>query len=738
MLILVIALIASATLMAQVPTPGLRLWLRADSLVTTNNEGHVQTWSNIVDQRAAVVGSDVVTISNVNGKAAFSFNGLAHLVAPSVFPMGSDYTIVVVARVGSTNGANNIVSGNTRAMWLNSSLFPRMLHNDNFDQQAVSKVSMDGLSVVRVRFAAASGIARIAVNNREGAADLIPQNTDSTIFIGAYVSSNFFNGQISEVLLYNREVKGAELTQLDEYLHSRYGITRVPEPPAPSVTFDDIPSNLLVARCNDSVFVSGRVAKQGVRSVTISVDSANTRIIERSTTNTLTGSYFKAGFVVRPGTHTYSVLVVADTDVAPLDTVAYRSGIVCGEVISICGQSNSIYGASGTPVSPLARTFGGNFSQQRSDTLYQESSAEGNGGGANVGAWGLYLQNIIASEMGVPTLVINGGVSGTRIEQHLPDPVDRLNLSTIYGSWLYRVAKSGARERIRWMFWYQGEYNGDNDDYLTLFDRLRSAWLEDLPNLQYIVVVQIRPGCGPAGHEKIRDTQRLLENRYPDVFVHAASGLPQHDGCHYYPNGYYTLGQQLYSIYQRNELGMQPGRYATSPSVEAAACMDGNCNSVRITFKRANQMRMTPDSLIAGAIRTSRDAFFANGDPNMIPTKVNVTSNAVELTFANSVARVSYIPDKTYVGTNDIYEGPWLVNADGVGALTFHNVETQPTSVAEERIDRDNIEMINEKLLAHDVRGRIVATSREQLAKLGSGVYIVLRPNGRATKLLIP
>ena len=93
------------------------------------------------------------------------------------------------------------------------------------------------------------------------------------------------------------------------------------------------------------------------------------------------------------------------------------------------------------------------------------------------------MQNAIIEKMGTPTMVINGGVGGTSIQQHLPDPNNRLNLSTIYGSWLYRVIQSGSKDRIRWLFWYQGESNSGADDYTALFDQLRNAWLEDLPNL---------------------------------------------------------------------------------------------------------------------------------------------------------------------------------------------------------------------------------------------------------------
>jgi len=736
-ILLLLLLLVAFSLQAQVKTNGLRLWLRADTLVALDTQQQLVSWKNMADQRDALVpaGSSAIVVTSVNGKPSMLLDGAGYMKAPSVFPVNKDFTLIVVAKVNTTAGANNIVSGDSRAFWLNGSLNPRMLHAGNFSQQAVSTVAMNGLSVVRVRFNAASGVARIAVNNQEGCADPIPLNIDSVIYVGAYLAGNFFNGTISEIIVYENEVQGADLAELDAYLHTRYAIPRVPDPPPPLLVFDELPQGLLVARCNDSLVISGKVNSANVKRVNVVVDTMGVAVVSRSFTNTIVGSAFSAGFVVEQGMHAYNILVTADTGSSVLDTAALRRDVTCGEVIAISGQSNSIFGASGTRVSPWARTYGGNFSQQRSDTVYRASTAEGYGGGPNVGAWGLYLQNRIAEIMKVPTLVINGGVGGTRIEQHLPNTANRLDLSTIYGSWLYRIIQSGSRERIRWLFWYQGESNGDNDDYTNLFDQLRTAWLQDLPNLQNIVVVQIRPGCGPDGHDKIRDMQRRLETRYPDVMVHAAVGLPLHDGCHYGADGYYTLGEQLFTIYQRNELGLQPGRYIPSPTVENISCLDVQCTRVRIVFKRGAELRMTPDMSISGAMRTSRDAFFANGDATMLPTNVVVISDAVDLTFASPVSKVSYIPAKNYSGTGVVYEGPWLITAGGVGALTFHNVDVQPTSVVEDGgipTDWDANLVVN----VTDMRGRVVASSRDDVQHLPSGVYVG-RFGNRTVKMVV-
>jgi hypothetical protein len=730
--------VLSGSLNAQVPSSGLRLWLRADSLVQSQAGGYVSRWGNIArpEQAAVPGGASIVTLDTLNGRPALVFRGDAYLEAPAIMPVRSDYTLIVVMRIDDVAATNNIVSGNNRAFWLGSNVYPRVLHAGNFGQQAVSSVPVRGPAVLRVRYAYGSGVARIDVNNQPGAADVVPANTDSVIFLGAYLRGNFLKGRIAEVLLYDRPLEGAELVAMDAYLHGRYAIDRFADPPPPRMSFTAVPGDLLVARCGDSIVVEGRVLRSGITELRATITASGELVARRVVRSPSVDTDVRLTAAVVSLPVTMDVLIVADTLDTTVaggrivqDTILARRSIVCGDVISINGQSNSIWGAQGIVPSPWARTFGGNYSQQRADTLFRQSIATGTGGGANVGGWGLWLQNAIADSMNTATLVINGGVGGTRIEQHLPDAKDRSNLSTIYGSWLYRILKSGTRERIRWLFWYQGESNGGTDDYLSLFDRLRSAWLEDLPNLQHIVVVQIRPGCGPAGHARIRDMQRQLEGRYPDVLVHAAAGLPGHDGCHYTTAGYVALGEQLFDLYRINELGMMPAPFMTSPTIDEALCADGSCTRVRLAFRRGSGLRFTPDTTVGGALRRATDAFFGNGDTAVRPRSVDVDpeTGTVTLDFEERVTTVSYIPDTYYAGTNVVYQGPWLVTAQGVGALTFHNIAVSTTTVDDSRRagSTEFVEPEPRNVVVIDVRGRIITTDPTAVNLLPSGVYIV-------------
>ncbi len=727
---LVVVLLMWCPLRGQVPHTGLRLWFRADTLLQTNSSGAVSRWGNLVANggEGFAGGSTMVYPDNINGIAAVRFPGDAYLEAPSVMPVGRDYTLVVVVVVDNVSATNNIVSGNNRAFWLGSDVYPRILHNGDFGRQAVSSVPIVRPSVLRLRYNASTGIARISVDNKEGVASAIPENTDSVIFLGSYARGNFLNGRIAEVLVYERELEGTDVTYLDTYLHARYGIPRVPDPPAPWVHYDSITKTNAILACGDSILVSGAVLRNGMRRLTVVSITDSMRRIENVIENPVPGAHFSFGIPVPAPPHLADVVVVADTvsdGVVHSDTITTLKNITCGEFIAITGQSNSIWGASDLPPSRFARTFGGNFSQLAADTAFHSSSSAGTGGGANVGAWGLWLQNAIAERMGTATLVINGGVGGTRIEQHLPDRENRLNLNTIYGSWLYRIIKSGAQKHIRWLFWYQGESNGDTDDYESLFTSLYTAWQEDLPNLQKVVVIQIRPGCGPNGHTRIREAQRRFETRFPNVIVHAAAGLPGHDGCHYASQGYFTLGEQLFDIYRTNELSMMPQIYRTAPSIEDARCLNEECTTVRLRFMRGIGMHWSADTVIGGSMRTPVDAFFANNEPTLTPTTVSVNpdSGTITCNFTRSVSSISYVPDKYYVGTSEVYEGPWLVTSSGVGAISFHNIETSPLSVQDTNVNA--AELPTGPVTVLDIRGRIVRANATDCENLPTGIYIV-------------
>lgn len=657
--------------------------VRADSLATVNQDGRVPEIRSVVGD--AVFSADTAYTAPqfvedaVNGRPALRFANDGYLAGPSVYPTNSDYTLYVVARWDGQAASNNPVSGMSHALYLGNSPIPRLLHGGNFGQQAISTIAMDGPTVIRVTYEHTTGMASIGLNNAIGDRAPIPANTDPTLFIGSYARGNFFWGDIAEVMIYDQLLDSLEQATIEEELHTRYGIQRQPDPPKPVVRWDAAPRNGHFVVEGGSLVLHGEIVDAAVERVDVILDSVGIEV-DRWSVESASSDQIDIERTVYPGLHEYAITATATLAEGATREVLRADRIVCGIAFAIEGQSNSIFGDVSQAPSPFARTFGSNNGRVAGDTTFKLSVANGNGGGANVGAWGLRLQNLLASELGMPSCVINGGVGGTRIQLHFPNEANRQSLSTIYGSWLYRLEKSGLREHIRWLFWYQGESNSGGDGYAALFDTLYTAWKQDLPNLEHVVVIQIRPGCGGTEHALLRDDQRRLQDIYNDVIVHTACALPGHDGCHFQSTGYRLLGDQLFRIYRDVEEGVETS-VAQAPTVHRVRS-DVGTGDVTITMRYAESILVTEDQA-----RPLTSAFFFNSDESLHPDSVWIEGTTVILRppATTSPTTVSYVPSKNDASTNALYQGPWLTDEIGVGALTFHDLPVIPSSVKEDR-----------------------------------------------------
>ncbi|MDZ4745731.1 MAG: sialate O-acetylesterase [bacterium] len=643
----------------------------------------VREWKDPISGITATVAAGqaqpTVTPAAINGKPTLTFVGTSYLTVNNAECFMGSYSLYVVLKHNGVAGSNNIVSGNQHAFWLGNTVYPHVLHNTDFTNQSVSNVPLSGWCVVRVIYDAFTGVANIAVNNQQGASDVVPLTNDPTFLIAAFAASNNFNGDIAEVVYYKGAISDADREIEDNRLHTFYNIARVPDPLPPIVTFSISPKRLQLIPIGDSIRVDGFVVDPSILTVGLTVDSNGVEVDQRNWTIATDGPNFVyTRGIPNPGIQRYRVVVTAARS-GTRDTVLKADSIMNGVVLAISGQSNSVFGDPAATRLHAARTFGANFSQSAADTLWSYSNGTLYGGGSTVGATGMYLQAHLYSR-NMPSAVINGGVGGTTIQQHLRDPLNHENRSTIHGSWAYRRRVANVNKYINWMYWYQGESNTGNEDYSGMFDSLYTAWHEEMPNLKRIMFIQVHPGCGGNGnnHALLREKQRLFQKRYADVAVIAASGLPGHDGCHYTGTGYSALGAIL--AHHLDSSGFDASgplsNEWSSPDISSATFVNEAKTQIRLRFlgyaNSTPSLRMTPDANIGGVVRTSHEAFFANSTPAMRPTSVELDGNEVKLRFAQPVTSISYIPGYGYFDTPAvIYEGPWLTNARGVGALTF-------------------------------------------------------------------
>lgn len=364
---------------------------------------------------------------------------------------------------------------------------------------------------------------------------------------------------------------------------------------------------------------------------------------------------------------------------ATRDTVlAERDSLVCGDVLLVSGQSNSVLGKIlPTPHNEYLRTFYMGYN----DSFWGLAAANNNTDDYNVGGFALQVQERIAAEQNVPVCIINGGLSGSTIEQHFRNDAAPTDQKSWYTRMYWRAEVSGLRKAAKAMIWYQGESN-QGAGYTEKFTRLYQSWKQDYQGLKKIYVVQIRPSdCGQTDHASLREQQRNFAQKFPDVEVLASAGLPTHDGCHFGNEGYITLGNQLYNLLARDLYRGTDTLGIASPNLRRAYWTTPEKKEIALIFATNDSLTVSKDTSVGGKMRTlAQDAFLIDSKP-LRATSVRIENkHSVILTLgaSSSAQTIGYVPDRCYASSPEmpcsLYEGPWLLTRRGVGALTFHNV----------------------------------------------------------------
>ncbi len=440
---------------------------------------------------------------------------------------------------------------------------------------------------------------------------------------------------------------------------------------------------------NDSAFVPlvGLLTEGGFDSVYVQLYKNG--VFERRTakalqynyilrgTETIPQSPISTGISIHAELAEYSVKLglksaLRDTIIATADS------LVCGDVILVSGQSNTVLGAlPRTPHNEFLRTYQMGYN----DSYWGFAAANNNRDDYNVGGFALQLQERLAAKHNVPICVINGGLSASTIEQHYRDDAKPTNPKSWYGRMFWRAKESGLARAAKAMIWYQGESN-QGAGYTEKFAKLYQAWKQDYPGLKKIYTVQIHTSnCGQSDQAILREQQRLLPQRFPDVEVVASAGLPAHDGCHYGNEGYIALGNQLYAHLAQDFYGGTDSVGTQSPNLLRAYWKDATRKTIALVFATNDSLTISKDTSIGGKIRTlAADAFLLDGKP-LKAASVQIENNTtvvVTLAMAQNAQTISYIPDHCYTGSPEapceLYQGPWLMTRRGVGALTFHNI----------------------------------------------------------------
>lgn len=283
------------------------------------------------------------------------------------------------------------------------------------------------------------------------------------------------------------------------------------------------------------------------------------------------------------------------------------SELVAGDAFIIDGETNAVANNQllsmnllSTVTSPFIRSFGSSSPNNSpiitNDKAWYQADGDASYARGAIGQWGLKTARTIVDNQKIPVAVINGAVGGTHIQQHMPNTANRRDLSTIYGRLLSRVTDAGLNNRIRAIWWHQGESDatlGRNvSTYKSLFTSLKNQWMTDFPSVEHIFTFQIRQGCGNTvdNYLNIAEAQRQLA--VGNVHVVATNGATQNtDNCHFL----YNLGYELFASRLSAQLASYlynaaPAQDMLAPDVQKATLIAPNV--IELTFANLNSATM--------------------------------------------------------------------------------------------------------------------------------------------------
>ena len=374
---------------------------------------------------------------------------------------------------------------------------------------------------------------------------------------------------------------------------------------------------------------------------------------------------FAITVTVDAGLHLYDVQIAWDGDSGHWTPSQTIEDIVCGDVILIDGQSNSVAsdyhgeGLGDLERNPFVRSFGSAIynSSVSGDASFGVAVADTPYVHGSIGQWGLRMANRLSDEESMPILVINGAVGGTSVWSHQRDATNPANLDTIYGRLLWRAQQAGVADSVRAIVWHQGESDGTStyDTYLGAWTAMYNGWLTDFPNVEGVYVMQVRSGCG--GPTWNRNVQRDLPDLLDKVSGHmSTTGVAGHDGCHFYNQTYVEWGERIARVMHRDLYGASYDDNIEAPDPLSATWL----SSTQLEIEFGD----TGNGLV---LESGAEDWFSLSDGVAVES-VQVVGSTVVLTTASpsSATWVSFVDVP-----GDI---PWLVNDLGIGSFAWYEM----------------------------------------------------------------
>ena len=407
---------------------------------------------------------------------------------------------------------------------------------------------------------------------------------------------------------------------------------------------------------------------------------------------------FKVDYTIKAGLFQYKFEIHNEKEKESLVYVA--NDIVSGDAYIITGQSNSHASSKkSTYSSPFARSFGvktGYESYTSEDKKVRWGLATGNcktcegdqwdsgyDGGwfvkipHGVGVWGMELAKLLIEKHQIPVCIINGGSGSSTIEENMLYP-EKISLETSFGRLAYRADQAKIKNNIKAIFYHQGESDTNlkrSLSYKDNFHVLNTDWQRVYTGLQKIYLFQIHPGCGGDSQSELREIQNQISKKYNIVEIMSTTGVKGHDGCHFSYEGYKEFAERILPLVSRDIFAESILSIITPPQLLTANYSD--TREITLTFDQP--IKMDNYFEVDEKKYFMKNQFFFSTN-SMKPSisgvimKMQVKKNKLIL-FLNGdekYSKLTWLPNKEYLKTKDIYNGPWIRGkTNNLGALSF-------------------------------------------------------------------
>jgi hypothetical protein len=455
--------------------------------------------------------------------------------------------------------------------------------------------------------------------------------------------------------------------------------------------------------------VSGTIATNEFDRIRSVVTDDNQIIIEDKTVFADTDGKFLVTHTIQSVLKEYELKIYAGRDLEEV-LVKRVTGIVCGDIYLIAGQSNAAAGFShdtGTYFNAINKShynrgIGWGMDQALDGPVpmeweysFEKATSIGYEKGFT-GAWGMRIQKLVSENLGVPICVVNGARSGSPIAFNLPSktPIDpaALNTNAPYDRIYAKLKHFGYQNYVKAIFWYQGEKDGGDPadtalKYRFYFNRLFNSWKSDYPNVKKIFVFQINTGCGGSSNSIVREEQRKLQKDYPELALMSTVGSDSTersvDGCHYTQRGHSKIANKLYPFVMKYIYEKDAGPTSFPPMVINAYSTSHSriCIEFDQEVVAQHYMLYRTDTIFL------KDHFFGPDDSPLPIKSMICTGKNICLDFNDNELlpeKITYLPGN-FSSLHTTYTGPWIMNAaNTLGAFSFFEFPVK-TYVAEIR-----------------------------------------------------